>query len=231
MVDGTKTEDVEVHADGDGGIRFGDGDEPKPGDLLGGRFLLRRLIGSGASGDVFVAQDTKLGRTVALKLLRRITSSDQRSHHRLRREFMAAQSGHPNIVAVYDLHTFGSRLGLSMQLVKGRSLSSLAANPEVKELGRVAVAAALLANDRADEALLELGPLIDDLRPRAAYDFHDFQVRNLARGIFCKALLAAGQHQRALIEARELIHDARPGLLPDILAQEVVHELEPSTVL
>ncbi|HSO24951.1 MAG TPA: protein kinase, partial [Chondromyces sp.] len=93
----------------------------RTGDLLGGRFLLRHVLGDGATGTVFAALDTAVGQKVAVKLLHP-DLRDATTHERLRREVRAARQGHPNLVAVYDLHEDGERLWLSMELVEGESL-------------------------------------------------------------------------------------------------------------
>ncbi|MEN8165474.1 MAG: serine/threonine-protein kinase, partial [Acidobacteriota bacterium] len=92
-----------------------------PGMRLAGRFLIKERLGSGATGTVFAALDTTVGQKVAVKLLRQ-DLRDAGSCERLRREVRAARSGHPNVVAVFDLHEDGGHLFLSMELVPGQSL-------------------------------------------------------------------------------------------------------------
>jgi len=97
--------------------------EPKPGDTLGERFLLRSILGSGATGTVYAAVDATVGQKVAIKLLHP-DLRDTRTRERLRREVRASRPGHPNIVSVFDLHETDDHLYLSMELVEGRSLRS-----------------------------------------------------------------------------------------------------------
>ncbi|QNE88643.1 Stk1 family PASTA domain-containing Ser/Thr kinase [Corynebacterium incognita] len=70
---------------------------------LAGRYELAEVIGNGGMSEVFAAQDTLLGRTVAVKMLRQEMARDVSFRERFRKE--AQNSGrlnHPNIVAVYD---------------------------------------------------------------------------------------------------------------------------------
>ncbi len=71
--------------------------------LLANRYELGDLIGRGGMAQVRVAYDTRLGRTVAIKLLRSEYLRDPSFHTRFRREAQAAGGlNHPSIVAVYD---------------------------------------------------------------------------------------------------------------------------------
>ena len=95
--------------------------EPQPGDTLGGRFLLRSILGAGSTGTVFAAVDTTVGQKIAIKLLHP-GLRDTKTRERLRREVRASRPGHPNIVSVFDLHESDGHLYLSMELVEGKSL-------------------------------------------------------------------------------------------------------------
>ncbi|MEM9615117.1 MAG: protein kinase, partial [Actinomycetota bacterium] len=73
------------------------------GRLLGGRYELQALLGSGASAHVYLAGDRSLGRQVAVKCLRSGLNGDERFRRRFRAEAQAAaQLGHPNLLAVFD---------------------------------------------------------------------------------------------------------------------------------
>ena len=83
-----------------------EGEDPRIGTTLGGRYHIRRLCGEGAMGRVYEAQHIDIGRRVAIKVLH------ARFHHsadlveRFRREARAASKiGHPNIVDVTDSGT------------------------------------------------------------------------------------------------------------------------------
>nr|MCU0233433.1 protein kinase [Thermoanaerobaculales bacterium] len=118
----------------------------RPGDTLGGRFLLRQVLGYGGTGTVFAALDTVVGQKVAVKLLHP-DLHDATTRERLRREVRAARHGHPNLVAVYDLHEDAEHVWLSMELVEGESLKQRLAErrrlepDEVTGIGRQIAAA------------------------------------------------------------------------------------------
>ncbi|MGV9625293.1 Stk1 family PASTA domain-containing Ser/Thr kinase [Streptomyces sp. NPDC003487] len=70
---------------------------------LGGRYELGQVLGRGGMAEVYLAQDTRLGRTVAVKTLRADLARDPSFQARFRREAQSAASlNHPAIVAVYD---------------------------------------------------------------------------------------------------------------------------------
>ncbi|NYE95869.1 serine/threonine-protein kinase [Psychromicrobium silvestre] len=71
--------------------------------VLNGRYELDRLLGRGGMADVYLGKDIRLGRTVAIKLLRSDLARDPQFQARFRREAQAvAGLNHPSIVAVYD---------------------------------------------------------------------------------------------------------------------------------
>src|SRR6058998_2213005 len=70
---------------------------------LGGRYELGQVLGRGGMAEVYLAHDTRLGRTVAVKTLRAYLARDPSFQARFRREAQSAASlNHPAIVAVYD---------------------------------------------------------------------------------------------------------------------------------
>ncbi|WP_084128459.1 Stk1 family PASTA domain-containing Ser/Thr kinase [Demequina sp. NBRC 110055] len=80
--------------------------------ILGGRYEIGDLIGRGGMAEVHIGYDTRLGRTVAIKILRADLARDPSFQTRFRREAQAAAGlNHPAIVAVYDTgedHTTGA---------------------------------------------------------------------------------------------------------------------------
>ncbi len=95
------------------------------GDILGSYEILAPL-GAGGMGEVYKARDTRLGRTVALKLLPAELAADPVSRRRLLQEAQAASSlNHPNIVVIYDISSHEGRDFLVMEYVAGRTLKDL----------------------------------------------------------------------------------------------------------
>jgi serine/threonine protein kinase len=90
------------------------------------RYRMIRTLGRGAMGEVWEAEDTTLGRRVALKFVRAEAAVDREHRARLVREARAlARLHHPNVVAVYDLEQVGDgELVLALELVDGASARS-----------------------------------------------------------------------------------------------------------
>ena len=94
-----------------------------------GRYVIEQPIGAGGMGEVYRARDTRLERTVALKMLPRETASDSELRRRFLNEARAASAlNHPNIVALYDICTDKNIDFLVMEYVDGRTLKELIAS-------------------------------------------------------------------------------------------------------
>ena len=94
--------------------------------LLGGRYRLHSQIAVGGMGEVWRADDTVLGRTVAVKTLKPEYIDDEEFRARFRAEARhAAGLVHPGIASVYDFGESSDRAWLVMELVEGEPLSTL----------------------------------------------------------------------------------------------------------
>jgi serine/threonine protein kinase len=83
-------------------------------------------LGKGGMGEVYVAQDTKLQRRVALKVLPKETAADPERRSRFEREARAvAALSHPNIVTVHSVEEADGVHFITMELVEGRTLSKM----------------------------------------------------------------------------------------------------------
>jgi tetratricopeptide (TPR) repeat protein/predicted Ser/Thr protein kinase len=106
-------------------------------------YRITRSLGAGGMGEVYLAEDERLGRHVALKFLPRADSTDPERRERLRREARAlAALSHPGIAAIYALEEHGDRLFLVMEFIEGETLAQrLTRRPlpvdELIERGRV----------------------------------------------------------------------------------------------
>src|SRR6476660_212873 len=77
--------------------------QDRAAELVLGPYVLLQRLGAGGMGQVFKARHTKLGRVVALKLIRKDRLANEAAVRRFRREIRAAaQLSHPNIVLAYD---------------------------------------------------------------------------------------------------------------------------------
>src|SRR5271167_3998274 len=88
-----------------------------------GHYRVLEKIGSGAMGEVFRAHDERLGRDVALKLIRPSSSANPDHLHRFELEARAAAAlNHPNIVAVYDVGLHEGAPYIVCELLEGKTL-------------------------------------------------------------------------------------------------------------
>ena len=91
-----------------------------------GHYRILGKLGAGGMGEVYLAEDTKLGRQVALKVLAHEMAADPRRRGRFEREARAvAALNHPNIVTIYSVEEDDGLLFLTMELVEGRTLDQL----------------------------------------------------------------------------------------------------------
>jgi serine/threonine protein kinase len=97
-----------------------------PGMVLAGRYRIIGLIGRGGMGEVYRADDLKLGQPVALKFLPKALADDSVRRERLFAEVrIARQVSHPNICRVYDISELEGRHFLTMEYIDGEDLASL----------------------------------------------------------------------------------------------------------
>ena len=83
-----------------------------------GHYRIERLLGSGGMGDVYLADDAKLGRRVALKVLSRGLATDSDRRERFEREARAAAAlNHPNIVTIYSVEEVDGVSFLTLELI------------------------------------------------------------------------------------------------------------------
>src|SRR5947207_5848156 len=93
------------------------------GTTMGG-YHIERLLGRGGMGRVYLAEDTRLGRKVALKLLDPELAEDERFRDRFVRESrLAASLDHPNVVPIYEAGEHDGLLFIAMRFVEGTDLA------------------------------------------------------------------------------------------------------------
>ena len=127
---------------------------PRVGVTLSGRYRLQRLIATGGMGQVWEAVDSRLGRRVAVKVLKQEFSSDPEFVERFRAEARTvAMLNHPGIAAVHDygetdMDGEGRTAYLVMELVNGEPLNSV-----IKRTGRLSLRHALDMLEQTGRAL------------------------------------------------------------------------------
>ena len=103
------------------------------GAVLAGRYRIIGLIGEGGMGEVYRANDLKLGQPVALKFLPAATAKNSQLLARFHAEVrIARQVSHPNVCRVYDIAEADGSTFLSMEYVDGEDLRSL-----LRRIGRL----------------------------------------------------------------------------------------------
>ncbi|MGV0993540.1 MAG: serine/threonine-protein kinase [Mycobacterium sp.] len=127
---------------------------PRVGVTLSGRYRLQRLIATGGMGQVWEAVDSRLGRRVAVKVLKQEFSSDPEFLERFRSEArIVAMLNHPGIAAVHDygetdMDGEGRTAYLVMELINGEPLNSV-----IKRAGRLSLRHALDMLEQTGRAL------------------------------------------------------------------------------
>ena len=91
-----------------------------------GHYRIERLLGSGGMGEVYVADDLKLGRRVALKILSTELTGDPNRRERFEREARAAAAlNHPNIVTIHSVEEVDGIPFLTLELLDGKTLNEV----------------------------------------------------------------------------------------------------------
>ena len=96
------------------------------------RYRIVSQIASGGMGSVYLAQDTKLERSIALKVLPPDVASDPGVLARFRQEARAiAAVNHPNIVVIYSVEEVGETHFMTMELIEGRTLADIMTGQQI----------------------------------------------------------------------------------------------------
>lgn len=140
-----------------------------PGQLISRRYLLERQLGGGSTGDVWLAEDRLLRKSVALKALQRELAQSRETVHRFLREVALAHSvTHRNVVRIYDTGEANGLPFFTMEYLQGKTLDELLEQAEEQPAERLSFAEIRqVAFDVLDgmEAAHRVGVVHRDLKP------------------------------------------------------------------
>jgi serine/threonine-protein kinase len=125
-------------------------------------YRIIKKLGAGGMGEVYLAQDTKLDRKVAIKVLRADAVGDNSKKRLIREAQAAAKLDHPNICAIYEINEADTLTYIVMQYVEGETLADKMTRKPLR------LSTALLIAEQAAEALSEAharGILHRDIKP------------------------------------------------------------------
>ncbi len=194
-----------------------------PGSLIGDRYRVISLLGRGGMGEVYAADDLKLGQRVALKFLPAHRATDSSWREQFYAEVRTTrQVSHPNVCRMYDVGESDGRLFLSMEFVDGEDLASL-----LRRIGR-------LPDDKAIEVAQQLcaglaaahgaGVLHRDLKPSNVMLDGKGRARITDFGLAVAAADASGEKPAGTpgYMAPELMNGAAPTVQSDLYALGLV---------
>ncbi len=156
----------------------------KTASLLGrqiGHYQVLSLLGAGGMGEVYLAEDTRLGRKIALKFLPREFTQDRERVRRFEREARAASAlNHPNILTIFEIGEVEGAYFIATEFIDGQTLRErLAGSPiKVRELLDVAVQVA-----SALSGAHEVGIVHRDIKPENIMVRRDGYVKVLDFGL------------------------------------------------
>ncbi len=146
-----------------------------------GPYKIVERLGAGGMGEVYLAQDTRLGRPVALKILPSYFVSDETRLHRFLREARAASAlNHPNIFTIHEVGEFEEVHFIATEFIDGQTLRELIAKGELS-LAEILDIAMQVAN--ALSAAHAAGIVHRDIKPENIMRRDDRLVKILDFGI------------------------------------------------
>ena len=171
---------MEVEARGIAGDRGNKEESLATGETIS-HYRIISSLGSGGMGDVYLAQDTVLGRQVALKLLPQDFTLDQNRLRRFQLEARAASAlNHPNIITIYEIGQVDDRHFIATEFIDGETLREHRTNTRIT-VGEVLNIAAQIGS--ALQAAHEAGIVHRDIKPENIMVRRDGVVKVLDFGL------------------------------------------------
>jgi dipeptidyl aminopeptidase/acylaminoacyl peptidase len=182
---------------------------PLPAGARLGPYEVLSPIGAGGMGEVYRAVDTRLGRSVAIKVLPESLSSEMERLKRFEKEARAASSlNHPSIVTIYDIGTWDSRSYIAMELLDGKTVRELLHAGPIS-LKRLLSVAAQFADGLAKAH--EAGIVHRDLKPENLMVTRDGFGKILDFGL--AKLTQAGEERSGESALQTMTKGTEPGVL------------------
>lgn len=177
-----------------------------------GEYKILKCLGKGGMGEVYLAEDTRLQRQVALKFLSPEFVGDNWARRQLIKEAQAAAAlDHPNICSVYDIKDAGEPSFIVMQFVEGETLADLIrtrtmTTSEVVQLGRQIISAIAAAHAH--------GIIHRDIKPKNIMVTPARNVKVLDFGL-AKTIK---KRQSAILKADSSSHVSQTNVIPGTVA-------------
>ena len=147
----------------------------RPGTSFGSRYQIEKLLGAGGMGAVYKAYDSELGRTVALKLVKKELNTSRQIMQRFKQELLlASKISHKNILRIHDLGEVDGIKFITMAFVDGADLAGL-----IEKNGRLPLERALKFAKQlcsALDAAHSEGVVHRDLKPQNILIDHNDQL-------------------------------------------------------
>src|SRR5690606_33754444 len=146
------------------------------GDIVAGKYEIKKVLGTGGMGKVFRARQVDLGRDVALKVPSQAVLNSPEIMARFSREARTvAKLTHDNIVQVYEYYHEGDMAFIAMEFVEGQDLKEFISNPQPDlTVGDMAMILEMACEGMAHAH--EAGIVHRDIKP------HNIMVARLPRG-------------------------------------------------
>ena len=193
---------------------------PRP-DLKGvavGHYRILEEIGFGGMGVVYKAEDTRLGRLVALKFLPEHMAADSVALERFRREARSASSlNHPNICTIHDIDVYEGREFIVMEYLDGQTLATYIAGR--RSVGTEFVAKLGMPIAEALGAAHSKGVIHRDIKPANIFVTQSGLVKVLDFGV-AKLVAEANQSDSSPLTETNTITGTLPYMSPEQLRGE-----------